>query len=176
MPKISHSNNPGGIADNPANKEDPNVDLTLRPTEWDEYIGQEKIKDNLKTLLSATTKRGESADHLLFSGPAGLGKTTLAYLVAHELGAAVRTTSGPALEKTGDLAAILTNLTPHEVKTIITRAGENTKIIFTGDIYQIDTPYLDAQSNGLSTLIDKVKKHDIYAHVRHGVKTPLANN
>ena len=58
------------------------------------------------------------------------------------------------------------NLTPHEVKTIITRAGENTKIIFTGDIYQIDTPYLDAQSNGLSTLIDKVRKHDIYAHIR----------
>ena len=69
------------------------------------------------------------------------------------------------------------NLTPHEVKTIITRAGENTKIIFTGDIYQIDTPYLDAQSNGLSTLIDKVKKHDIYAHVRleKGERSELAN-
>ena len=57
------------------------------------------------------------------------------------------------------------NLTPHEVKTIITRAGENTKIIFTGDIYQIDTPYLDSQSNGLSKLIDRVKDHEIYAHV-----------
>ena len=69
------------------------------------------------------------------------------------------------------------NLTPHEVKTIITRAGENTKIIFTGDIYQIDTPYLDAQSNGLSTLIDKVKKHDIYAHIRleKGERSELAN-
>jgi len=69
------------------------------------------------------------------------------------------------------------NLTPHEVKTIITRAGENTKIIFTGDIYQIDTPYLDAQSNGLSTLIDKVRKHDIYAHVRleKGERSELAN-
>ncbi len=69
------------------------------------------------------------------------------------------------------------NLTPHEVKTIITRAGENTKIIFTGDIYQIDTPYLDAQSNGLSMLIDKVKKHDIYAHVRleKGERSELAN-
>ena len=69
------------------------------------------------------------------------------------------------------------NLTPHEVKTIITRAGENTKIIFTGDIYQIDTPYLDAQSNGLSTLIDKVKKHDIYAHVRleKGERSALAD-
>lgn len=69
------------------------------------------------------------------------------------------------------------NLTPHEVKTIITRAGENTKIIFTGDIYQIDTPYLDAQSNGLSTLIDKVKKHAIYAHIRleKGERSELAN-
>jgi len=69
------------------------------------------------------------------------------------------------------------NLTPHEVKTIITRAGENTKIIFTGDIYQIDTPYLDAQSNGLSFLIDKIKHHQIYAHVRleKGERSELAN-
>ena len=69
------------------------------------------------------------------------------------------------------------NLTPHEVKTIITRAGENTKIIFTGDIYQIDTPYLDAQSNGLSYLIDKIQKHPIYAHVRleKGERSELAN-
>ena len=69
------------------------------------------------------------------------------------------------------------NLTPHEIKTIITRAGENTKIILTGDIYQIDTPYLDAQSNGLSHLIDKIKKHPIYAHVRleKGERSELAN-
>jgi PhoH-like ATPase len=69
------------------------------------------------------------------------------------------------------------NLTPHEVKTIITRAGENTKIIFTGDIYQIDTPYLDAQSNGLSHLIDKIKHHPLYAHVRleKGERSELAN-
>lgn len=69
------------------------------------------------------------------------------------------------------------NLTPHEVKTIITRAGENTKIIFTGDIYQIDTPYLDSQSNGLSYLIDKIKKHPIYAHIKleKGERSELAN-
>lgn len=69
------------------------------------------------------------------------------------------------------------NLTPHEVKTIITRAGENTKIIFTGDIYQIDTPYLDAESNGLSVLIDKIKHHPIYAHIRleKGERSELAN-
>ena len=69
------------------------------------------------------------------------------------------------------------NLTPHEVKTIITRAGEGTKIVFTGDIYQIDTPYLDAQSNGLSYLIDKIKNHPIYAHIRleRGERSELAN-
>jgi Holliday junction DNA helicase RuvB len=99
---------------NPA-ADDQNIDLTLRPTEWDEYVGQQKIKDNLKVILEAAKKRKEVADHLLFSGPAGLGKTTLAYLVARELGGMIRTTSGPALEKTGDLAAILTNLSPGEI-------------------------------------------------------------
>lgn len=96
-------------------KDDLNIDLTLRPTEWDEYVGQEKIKGNLKVILEAAKRRGEVADHLLFSGPAGLGKTTLAYLVARELGGSIKTTSGPALEKTGDLAAILTNLSPGEI-------------------------------------------------------------
>jgi PhoH-like ATPase len=69
------------------------------------------------------------------------------------------------------------NLTPHEVKTIITRAGENTKIIFTGDIFQIDTPYLDSQSNGLSYLIDRIKNHELYAHVtlEKGERSELAN-
>lgn len=105
MPKANPQNN----------KEDQNIDLTLRPTEWDEYIGQEKIKDNLKTILSAAKARGEAADHLLFSGPAGLGKTTLAYLVARELGGTIKTTSGPALEKAGDLAAVLTSLSPGEI-------------------------------------------------------------
>jgi PhoH-like ATPase len=69
------------------------------------------------------------------------------------------------------------NLTPHEVKTIITRAGENTKIIFTGDIFQIDTPYLDAQSNGLSYLVDRMHDHDLYAHINleKGERSDLAN-
>ncbi len=98
-----------------SNPDDRAIDLTLRPAEWDDYIGQEKIKNNLKVILEAAKKRKEAADHLLFSGPAGLGKTTLAYLVAHELGGMIRTTSGPALEKTGDLAAILTNLSPGEI-------------------------------------------------------------
>ena len=69
------------------------------------------------------------------------------------------------------------NLTPHEIKTIITRAGENTKIVFTGDIHQIDTPYLDSQSNGLSYLIDRVKDHPLYAHItlEKGERSELAN-
>ncbi len=96
-------------------KEDQNIDQALRPTEWHDYVGQEKIKNNLRVIIDAAKKRGESADHMLFSGPAGLGKTTLAYLVSHELNSSVRTTSGPALEKTGDLAAILTNLEPGEI-------------------------------------------------------------
>src|SRR5580704_1100827 len=95
--------------------EDRNIDSTLRPTEWDDYIGQEKIKGGLRVILDAAKKRKESSDHLLFSGPAGLGKTTLAYLVARELGGMIRTTSGPALEKAGDLAAVLTNITPYEI-------------------------------------------------------------
>ena len=95
--------------------DDRNIDSTLRPTAWDEYVGQEKIKSGLRVMLDAAKKRNESADHLLFSGPAGLGKTTLAYLVARELGGMIKTTSGPALEKAGDLAAILTNLSPQEI-------------------------------------------------------------
>lgn len=95
--------------------EDQSIDQALRPTEWEDYVGQEKIKKNLRVIIDAAAKRKEAMDHILFSGPAGLGKTTLAYLVARELGAQVKTTSGPALEKLGDIAAILTNLEPREV-------------------------------------------------------------
>jgi holliday junction DNA helicase RuvB len=116
MAKTSEKNEKGQEANGGGTShDDRNIDSTLRPTAWDEYVGQEKIKTGLKTILEAAKNRNESADHLLFSGPAGLGKTTLAYLVARELGGMIRTTSGPALEKTGDLAAILTNLTPGEI-------------------------------------------------------------
>lgn len=99
----------------PINSEDQSIDQALRPTTWPEYVGQEKIKGNLRVVIDAAKKRNEPADHILLCGQAGLGKTTLAYLVSKELGAATRTTSGPALEKAGDLAAILTNLEPGEV-------------------------------------------------------------
>lgn len=95
--------------------EDQNIDSALRPRVWEEYVGQHKAKENLRVIIDAARGRSEAMDHVLFSGPAGLGKTTLAYLVAKELGANVRTTSGPALEKMGDMAALLTNLEPNEV-------------------------------------------------------------
>lgn len=91
------------------------IDLVLRPNTWDDYVGQEKVKKNLKVILGAALKRGESCDHILFFGQAGLGKTTLANLVARELNANLKTTSGPALEKMGDLAAVLTNLNKGDV-------------------------------------------------------------
>jgi len=94
---------------------DQNIDQALRPASWGEYVGQDGTKQNLKIIIEAAKKRGEAMDHVLFCGQAGLGKTTLAYLVAKELGALVKVTSGPALEKSGDLAALLTNLESGDV-------------------------------------------------------------
>lgn len=95
--------------------EDKTLDVTLRPQRWDEYIGQEAIKNNLAILIAAARGRGEPIEHLLFYGPAGLGKTTLANLIAKEVGTNIRTTSGPAIERVGDLASILTNLSPNDI-------------------------------------------------------------
>ena len=91
------------------------LDLTLRPHSWEEYIGQKNIKDNLKILLKAAAQRKHPPEHLLFYGPPGLGKTTLANLIAKEINAQLKSTSGPAIEKVGDLAAILTNLSPGDI-------------------------------------------------------------
>ncbi len=90
-------------------------ELTLRPRSFDEFIGQEKIKDNLKVFIEATIKRKEPLDHVLFYGPPGLGKTTLAHIIAMELKVNVKATSGPVLERPGDLAAILTNLSEYDI-------------------------------------------------------------
>jgi holliday junction DNA helicase RuvB len=91
------------------------LDQTLRPSKWDEYIGQENIKKNLKILLGAAKERKHPPEHLLFYGPPGLGKTTLAHLIAKETSSQMRSTSGPAIEKVGDLASILTNLSPGDI-------------------------------------------------------------
>ena len=97
------------------NSDEKFLDQTLRPNSWEEYIGQKNIKDNLKILLKAAEQRKHPPEHLLFYGPPGLGKTTLANLIAKETRAQLKSTSGPAIEKVGDLAAILTNLSPGDI-------------------------------------------------------------
>jgi Holliday junction DNA helicase RuvB len=94
----------------PSNQGDESLDVALRPQNLSDYVGQEKIKDNLSILVAAAKKRNEPIEHVLLYGPPGLGKTTLAHIIAKEMGSGIRITSGPALSKAGDLAAILTNL------------------------------------------------------------------
>ena len=91
------------------------IEVTLRPQTFDEYVGQERLKRNLRLAIEAAKKRGEPIDHVLLYGPPGLGKTTMAGVIAHEMGAGLRVTSGPAIEKAGDLASILTNLADGDI-------------------------------------------------------------
>lgn len=98
-----------------ATDEDRQFDLTLRPTRIEEYIGQRQIKENLRVYMKAARGRRESLDHVLLTGPPGLGKTTLANIIANEMGAELRSTAGPAIEKAGDIAALLTNLQEGDV-------------------------------------------------------------
>lgn len=104
-----------GLVEAEQNGEEAAVDRTLRPSCFDEFVGQEQIKKNLSIYIQAAKQRGESLDHALFYGPPGLGKTTLANLMALEMSTPIRTTSGPVIEKAGDLAAILTNLSANEI-------------------------------------------------------------
>ena len=108
----------------PEEKPDDRMDQTMRPTHLNEIIGQDQVRENLSILIDAAKQRNESLDHVLFYGPPGLGKTTLSHVLANEMGVNIRITSGPAIEKQGDLAAILTNL----------RAGD---ILFIDEIHRL---------------------------------------
>jgi Holliday junction DNA helicase RuvB len=108
------SDDPRVISSRPAD-DDLVLDTTLRPPSLDEYIGQESVKANLRVAIDAAKGRGESLDHLLLYGPPGLGKTSLAHIIAHEMGVNIRSTAGPVIERPGDLAAILTNLEAGDV-------------------------------------------------------------
>ena len=105
--------------------EDRALDLTLRPTSLDEFVGQDKLKERLSLFISAARNRHEALDHVLFHGPPGLGKTTLAHVIANELGVNIKVTSGPILERPGDLAGLLTKL-------------ENGDVLFIDEIHRIN--------------------------------------
>jgi holliday junction DNA helicase RuvB len=96
-------------------EDDFRIDRSLRPSKLSEYVGQKKVVQKMEVFLEAARRRGEAMDHTLLGGPPGLGKTTLAHIIANELGVTMKSTSGPAIEKAGDLAAILTNLEPRDV-------------------------------------------------------------
>jgi Holliday junction DNA helicase RuvB len=104
-----------GIVSPIADPEERSLEAALRPKTLDEYVGQSKLKENLRVFILAAKQRGEPLDHCLFYGPPGLGKTTLAHIIANEMGVRLRATSGPSLERAGDLAAILTNLEEGDV-------------------------------------------------------------
>lgn len=106
---------PKRIISSERNEEDMQLDRGLRPVRFEEFIGQDRIKENLRVFIEAARSRSEALDHVLFCGPPGLGKTTLANIIAHELGVGIKSTSGPVLERAGDLAAILTNLQDRDV-------------------------------------------------------------
>ena len=106
---MNSSEHPGNLSPHPRHSEE-DLEKVLRPRRLDEFIGQEKIKENLRVFMTAAKRREETLDHVLLSGPPGLGKTTLAYIIAEEMAAGIRTTSGPVLEKPANIAGILTNL------------------------------------------------------------------
>jgi holliday junction DNA helicase RuvB len=113
-----HIDNPeiaGRLVNPGAGDEEATIDVNLRPGSLDEFVGQDKLKENLKIFITAANQRKEPLDHLLFCGPPGLGKTTLAHIISNELKVSIKSTSGPMLERAGDIAAILTNLSERDI-------------------------------------------------------------
>ena len=113
--RLENMDDIGRFVDTMVRKEDQENESSLRPIHFDDYIGQDAVKENLKIFIEAAKKRGEPLDHALFYGPPGLGKTTIAGIIAHEMHVNIKITTGPAIEKPGDMAAILNNLSPGDI-------------------------------------------------------------
>lgn len=109
------SEEPARVRDTPLSDDERQFESTVRPSQLGEYIGQRQVKENLRVYMKAARNRKEALDHVLLTGPPGLGKTTLAHIIANEMGAELRSTAGPAIEKAGDIAALLTNLQEGDV-------------------------------------------------------------
>jgi holliday junction DNA helicase RuvB len=163
------------VSENPIESDRNSNDI--RPVNLDAYIGQEKIKNNLKIYINAARKRNEALDHVLLSGPPGLGKTTLSQIIANEMNVQIVATSGPAIEKSGDLASILTNLQPHDILFIdeIHRLGRHIEEILYSAMEDFELDIIIGQGPGAKSVkIDLSKFTLVGATTRSGLlSSPL---
>ena len=148
------------LVPNLQNNEEEKAEYSLRPKTLNEYIGQDKVKENMKIYIEAAKKRGEPLDHVLLYGPPGLGKTTLANIIATEMNSNIRITSGPAIEKSGDLAALLTNLAQNDVLFIdeIHRLNRSVEEILYPALEDYNEFDLTLANDNLDTLKQKLFK------------------
>ena len=139
------------------------IERALRPKELQEYVGQEKVRSQLEIFISAAKNRNEALDHVLLFGPPGLGKTTLAHIIAKEMGVNLRQTSGPVLEKAGDLAALLTNLEPNDVLFIDTNpVPVKTALYLMGKIEnEFRAPLCELSRAHLEKIKEVLERHEL---------------